>query len=110
MCLFERITERRGDSEKKIIHLLVYSPDGHNYKDRTRLKPGTRIFFHVSHVGIRDPSTKDTLIYLSWTIIRLLGYKWSSQDRNSKPYGMLALKDELYLEATLLEGHDLKKK
>ena len=43
--------QRGGETERKIFHLMIHSPSDHNSWSCTGLKPGTRNFFQISHMG-----------------------------------------------------------
>lgn len=44
-------TRRDAERERGIFHLLIPFPDGHNSQSLVKLKPDSRRFFWVSHVG-----------------------------------------------------------
>lgn len=48
--------------------LLVHSPDSHNSQPWAKVKPGTRTFFQIAHVGDKGPNTQVFFHYFSWAL------------------------------------------
>ena len=89
--LFETQSYRdaEAEGEKEVFHLLVHSPDGCNGQSCANLKPGTRSFFQVSHVGAGAQGLGSSSAAFTGHS-RELDRKWSSWDSNLCPYGMPA--------------------
>ena len=83
-------TEREGEAEREVFHLLVHSPIGHNGQSCADPKPGARSFFWVSHMGTGAQGLGPSSTAFPGHS-RELNWKWSNGDLNQRPYGMPTL-------------------